>query len=88
VVRAHGQAAPGGIVRPGLHQAEKILTAPIWARMPTEVRARLLASECWAHWRNRTTVRVRPGRHVGRLRFAVRSVGTCAQGGTGVSDRA
>jgi hypothetical protein len=31
------------IVRPGLHQAEKILTAPIWARLPTEVRARLLA---------------------------------------------
>lgn len=31
------------ILRPGLHQAEKILTAPIWARLPTEVRARLLA---------------------------------------------
>jgi hypothetical protein len=29
------------IARPGLHQA-KILTTPIWARLPTEVRARLL----------------------------------------------
>jgi Domain of unknown function (DUF4158) len=31
------------IVRSGLHQAEKILTALIWARPPAEVRARLLA---------------------------------------------
>ncbi len=31
------------ILRSGLHQAEKILTARIWARLPAEVRARLLA---------------------------------------------
>lgn len=31
------------IVRSGLHQAEKILTARIWARLPAGVRARLLA---------------------------------------------
>jgi len=31
------------IVRSGLHQAEKILTARIWARLPAEVRPRLLA---------------------------------------------
>jgi TnpA family transposase len=31
------------IVRSGLHQAEKILTARVWARLPAGVRARLLA---------------------------------------------